>query len=213
MKDEDEDDNPDELSQLEISPDGRFLASESRFTPVRLWDLEHDMEVETFPSDVWRIVGFSPCGTYLVCLGECIQLWNIASGEMLETSITQEQVTDEFAFSPCGRYLAAGMNEILLWDIIRCELHMQLPLPQECQNMFPLTFSQCGHYFASGAWWQTGLVKVPICLWEVASGKHLVTFRGHSTDVQALAFSPDNKLLASASCDGSILLWDLTPYI
>ena len=52
-----------------------------------------------------------------------------------------------------------------------------------------------------------------ICLWEVETGKQIVTFRGHPTDVRALAFSPDNKLLASASYDGTILLWDLTPYL
>ena len=176
--------------------------------------MEHGEEVDVFPSDsVSGIIGFSSCGQYLACHGEEILLWDITRGEMFITSITQDQVTDEFAFSSCGRYLAAGMNEIMLWDIARCELHMQLPLPQGCQLMFPLTFSPCGNYLAAGAWWRQGLDKVPICLWEVETGKHLVTFWGHSTDVQALAISPDNKLLASASYDGTILLWDLTPYI
>lgn len=212
-EDEDDEDNPDEIEQLKLSPDGRFLASESRFTSVRLWDLQTGKEVGTFPSDIYSIIGFSPCGSYLACLGEYIQLWDIASGEMFKTSIKQDLVTDEFAFSPCGQYLAAGMDEIFLWDIVRGELYRQLPLPQGCQEMFPLTFSSCGSYFAAGAWWQPGVEKVPICLWEVETGKHLTTFWGHPTDVQALAFSPDNKLLASGSHDGTILLWDLTPYL
>ncbi len=212
-EDEDDEDNPDVIEQLKLSPDGRFLASKSRFTSVRLWDLQTGKEVGTFPSDIYGIIDFSPCGRYLACLGEYIQLWNIASGEMFKTSIKQDLVADEFAFSPCGRYLAAGMDEIFLWDIVRSELHMQLPLPQGCHKMFPLIFSTCGNYFAAGAWWQPGVEKVPICLWEVVSGKHLATFWGHPTDVQALAFSPDNKLLASASYDGAIYLWDLTPYL
>ena len=163
--DEDEDnDNPDEIQQLKLSPDGRFLASESRFTSVRLWDLQTGKEVDTFPSDISSIIGFSPCGSYLACLGEHIQLWDIASGAMFKTSIKQDWVTDEFAFSPCGRYLAAGMDEVFLWDIVRDELHMQQSLPKGCQEMFPLIFSTCGNYFAAGAWWKPCVEKVPICV-------------------------------------------------
>ena len=76
-----------------------------------------------------------------------------------------------------------------------------------------MVFSSCGQYLAFGAAWEQGFEKVPIHLWEVETGKHIVTFWGHPTDVQAVAFSPNNELLASASFDGSILLWDLNPYL
>ena len=76
-----------------------------------------------------------------------------------------------------------------------------------------MTFSSCGQYLAFGGAWEQGLEKVPIRLWEVSTGKEIATFWGHPTDVQAVAFSSNNELLASASFDGSILLWDLTPYL
>src|ERR1051326_3653285 len=37
----------------------------------------------------------------------------------------------------------------------------------------------------------------------------LVPQAGHSSSVNAVAFSPDRKTLASGSDDGTILLWDL----
>ena len=51
--------------------------------------------------------------------------------------------------------------------------------------------------------WETE--KVPIRLWEVATGENIATFWGHPTDIQDLAFSPDGTLLASGSFDGTIL--------
>ena len=73
-----------------------------------------------------------------------------------------------------------------------------------------LTFSPCGGYLVSGASWQ-GTDKVSIRVWEVATGENIATFWSHPTDIQSLAFSPDGTLLASF--DGTILLWDMKPYL
>jgi WD40 repeat protein len=44
----------------------------------------------------------------------------------------------------------------------------------------------------------------------VATGKALVTLKGHAAYVGSVAFSPDAKALASGCKDGSIKLWDVT---
>jgi WD40 repeat protein len=36
------------------------------------------------------------------------------------------------------------------------------------------------------------------------------TLTGHSQDVVSIAFSPDGKMLASASWDGEVKLWDVS---
>ena len=227
-----------EMATLEFSPDGKLLLSETDHWPsARLWDVERNEEIREFPSDeiggisdeiggimgLWDYKGFSPCGSYLACtearieersINEGICLWGVKQKEILMASPFRDAW--RCAYSPCSSYLAwAGDPEegLLLWDLKRREIHRRIPLPEGGQTAHSLTFSSCAEYLAHGSHYGPGLEKAPICLWEVETGKHIATFCGHPTDVQGLAFSPNNELLASASFDGSILLWDLTAYL
>ena len=168
-------------------------------------------------------MAFSPDGTRLVSISraaDCkVCLWNVDSGKKItELAITPSESyayrdsDTGVAFSPRGDLIACGTcDEIVLWSAT--EGTTLMALPESEGRPITLCFSPCGNYLASGAWWQPGLQKVPIRLWEVETGKHIVTFWGHTTDVQAVAFSPNNARLVSASFDGSILLWDLRPHL
>ena len=70
-----------------------------------------------------------------------------------------------------------------------------------------IAFSPDGQTLATG-------IAQEVHLWDVDTGKHLSTFKGHTGPVHAVAFSPDGKTLASVSRDreqSSIhptILWD-----
>ena len=183
----------DTINDLQFSYDGKILASKSNsFSPaVILWDMELGEKIETSPSNTaTSILG------WLV-----LRKLKPKSREVVHISHDR-------------KYLSSIGNNSYLYDVKQNDYLSRLSLPEGLEDIFWVAeFSRCGKYFAAGTWWQEGMEKMVICLWEVETGKQIVTFKGHTTDVHALAFSPDNNILASTSYDGTILLWDLTPYI
>jgi predicted NACHT family NTPase len=69
-------------------------------------------------------------------------------------------------------------------------------------TLFAVEFSPDGKLLATGG--TDGVVRC----WDVASGKELLTCKGHSSLVRSLAFSPNGEILASGSNDRTIRLWD-----
>jgi WD40 repeat protein len=56
----------------------------------------------------------------------------------------------------------------------------------------------------------TGGADCVIKLWDLASGRPLGAFVGHTSTVNQLQFGPDDNQLASVGDDGSMVLWRLS---
>ena len=221
-----------------FSPTGHRIASVDTNDNIHIWERsgnENWKKCPTVINDEEFIYGlrfsptglaFSPDGKQLASISRSRDwkacLWDVDTGRQivelplnppLRRGAYRESDTG-IAFSPKGNIIAAGLwHEIVLWDAADGKTIMTIPQAEENQRPITLCFSPCGEYLVSGAWWKGGLKKVSICLWEVASGKSIVTFSGHTTDVQCFAFSQDGNLLVSGGHDGAIYLWDLRPYL
>ena len=65
-----------------------------------------------------------------------------------------------------------------------------------------VAFSPDGKRIVSGS--RDHTVKV----WDVQTGKELLTLKGHNWDVFSVAFSPDGKRIAEGSLDHTVKVWD-----
>lgn len=197
------------IRSLAFSPDGKQLVTACENKTALLWDVERGTLIISLsltpPLDANKYKGnYSEVQRRLKSLSKRTNKW--VSPFAIET----------ISFSPCGNVIAGGLySEIRLWSAANHEILYSIQLPRGCQWPFALVFSPCGHYLASGSWYISNMSpkKLSVRLWEVASGENIATFWGHPTDIQSLAFSPDGTLLASGSFDGTILLWDVTPYL
>ena len=231
-----------DITALAFSPTGEHLVSGDEEGKLYVWSVGSWGELEELIGHNRQITGvaFHPNGSQVATTSydHTARVWDVESGEQFGSPSVEFTLADAslykgdsreiqrrckqktkvlgiraVTFSPCGNLIAGGLwGEVRLWDAATLEPCMGIILPENCSRVGVVVFSPCGQYLVSGSWWNE-TDKVSIRVWEVATGENVHTFWSHPTDIQDLAFSPDGELLASGSFEGTILLWDMKPFI
>ena len=171
---------------LVFSPDGDTLIGAGPPQEIWWWDLRSIKLRAAFRIDgpISEIMTFSPDGTTLATVDQdnAIRLWDAVDVKLLSTLIGGEHSVEAIAFSPDGNLLASGgWDDLLLWDLRRSR---RLAIFQEAHSPIQtLAFSPDGRTLVSGS------VDSKVQLWDTATAFHLVTLRGHTEAINAVAFS------------------------
>ena len=200
---------------VSFSPDGKIVASGSSDGAVRLWDVSEGTLRNTLEghADEVNSVSFSPDGKTLASgsSDETVRLWDVSEGTLRNTLEGHAGEVNSVSFSPDGKTLASGSSDetVRLWDVSEGTRLRTLPI---CASVNSVSFSPDGKTLANGH--DSGYWKEDIHLWDVATGTFLRALEIPGPDysyfdVNSVSFSPNGKILASASDDGPVHLWDV----
>ncbi|MBP0009414.1 caspase family protein [Roseofilum sp. Belize Diploria] len=204
------------------SPDSQTLASSSDDNTIKLWKIEDGSLLHSLGGHqhwIWA-VAYSPDGQTLASVSRdgTVKLWHVEDGTLLHSLAAHQSSVLAVAYSPDGQTLASASRDgiVILWHV---EDGTLLHSPVHQSSVLAVAYSPDGQTLTSASsngivmlWHvEDGTVKLwhvedgTVKLWHVEDGTFLY-LKAYQDVVNAVAYSPDGKTLASASRDGTVKL-------
>jgi WD40 repeat protein/transcriptional regulator with XRE-family HTH domain len=198
----------DAILAVAVSPDGRYWAVVGKQGEVRVWEARSQTLHRVWQAHtgmVWSLA-FDPVGRSLATGSHDgnIKLWDLERGALLWTGWHSNNI-NRVAFAPDGGLLASSGTDaaVRLWDPKQGTLIQTLPHPDP---VCAIAWNMDGRLFA------TGDIEGCIRVWEIQKNQTatcISAIAGHTDWIIGLAFAPDGGILASASWDLTIKLWEV----
>lgn len=201
------------LSSVNFSADGRYVAVGTFGTVYTNGESNDALTIYELPagSEIRRFEGrssadFQNGGTQVAISGmdREVILWDLATKQELPHAVEMHGRT---LFSPDGRKLVSRTerNTLQLWEPSGgSPRFLQSEQPWDFRPQV-YAFSPDSKYLAAAG--EQSDHTYAITIWEVASATPRAKFLAHRGSVMSLSFSPDSRLLASASMDRTVKLW------
>jgi WD40 repeat protein/DNA-binding SARP family transcriptional activator len=201
-----------EVSDLALSPDGRFAYIVSKDGTLRRWDVAAQRcdKVSTLGTPQWKsVVSVSPDGRVLAVSAQSdasvptpVYIVDARTFRRIARPVNIES-TAASAFSPNGRMLALASSNghgLALLDMPSGRVRWA---NGSFANATSLGFSPNGRVIVAGS------LDGTIATFDAASGHQIAGPRvAHPGFVDAATFTPDGRIILSAGPDGTVRLWE-----
>jgi WD40 repeat protein len=188
------------------SPDGRWIASGAWDHTVRLWDAATGEVCAKLPHPgIVRALAFTPDDARLVSggdFGRGLFLWDLSTGR-IQGRVPSRTSVQSVAVSPDGARIAAGPYDpkgevtMSIWDVATGR-------KIGAGAGVPFAFSPDGKRLAGrDAGGKT------VVLWDAHTFRPVARWRGHTGQINAVAFDRAGGRLVSANSDRTLRLWDV----
>ncbi|MCE9583003.1 MAG: hypothetical protein K8T20_10955 [Planctomycetes bacterium] len=206
-------------------PDGKRLFSTGYDPLVRIWDVAGLKEIRNLPGHRdCTVACISPDGKRLATASQdgTGRIWDPATGQSLQVLDIQPRIQASSphlgypCFSPDGSRLFAGGGDGRIRSWIAPDWKAEAGWTAHRGFIGALDVSPDGAFLASGGMQPEGGIGTPdqswdneIRIWNTATGESLLELSGHKMSICRARFSADGTRLATASWDGTVLIWDL----
>ncbi|MDJ0797412.1 MAG: hypothetical protein QNJ51_11375 [Calothrix sp. MO_167.B12] len=212
-----------EVCCLAFNPKSNQLASGHSDGTIWLWDLnQDDFNQQPEPQKLAKVhqkavksLAFSSNGKKLASGSDdrTIWLWDLDQQKYQRLGEHEDmERINSLAFDPCNNTLASGGEDqkVRLWNV-NSPTSKPKTLPGQYFGISSIAFSPDGHWLATGSW------NHRVRLWDVQHppiGKPITLIgnqdknQSHGDNVMFVAVSPDGNMVASASWDNKVGLWE-----
>ncbi|KAI7872555.1 putative WD repeat protein [Spinellus fusiger] len=198
------------IDTVTINRTGEWLAfGSSKLGQLLVWEWQSETYVLKQQGHFYDMntLSYSSDGQTLATGGDDgkVKVWNTTSGFCYVTFSDHKSGVSAVEFTKQGQVLFSASLDgtVRAFDLVRYRNFRTFTSPNPVQ-FSSLAVDPSGDIVCAGT-----LDTFEIYVWSVQTGKLLDILAGHEGPVSALAFSPSDMLLASASWDRTARTWDV----
>jgi WD40 repeat protein/DNA-binding SARP family transcriptional activator len=196
------------VEAVAFHPLGTYIATASTDRTAKIWELASEKVVHTLSGHSEEVidVAFNPDGNRVATTSRdgTAKLWDTTTGEELIAFLGHSGSVNAVAFSPSGELLVTGGKDatVRVWEIASGQ--EQLVLSGHSAPIYNIIFSP-----STGTPLETSSLDGTAKAWDIRpeGNREWLTLVGHREVVFDVAYNSDGTRIASASWDGSAIIW------